>query len=153
MSALPQRDQSSLLQHSLQRLPQADIHLHLIHNKCLQLSTFIVPPVQCAKAMGKTAAICEVPPPRPHCRIKSSELSSSVTKTTILTGSMGSARLGTQEGVKQDMGTACCALLATPPHHRTCSSSPGLHCCPCPLHWAGFLQQENTSSLDLQLPW
>lgn len=36
--------------------------LHLIHNKCIQFSTFIVPRVQCAEALGQ-AAIPEVPPP------------------------------------------------------------------------------------------
>lgn len=127
--------------------------LHFIQNECLQLSTFIVPPVQFAEAMGQATAIPEVPPPRSHRRTKSSELSSSVTKPITLTGSVGSVRLGRQEGVKQDMGTACYALLATPPHRRTCSSSPVLWCRPCPLHWGGFLQQESTCSLDLQLPW
>lgn len=36
--------------------------LHLIHNKCIRLSTFIVPQAQCTEAMGQ-AAIPEVPPP------------------------------------------------------------------------------------------
>lgn len=153
----PQRDQSSLLS-----APELSVALcrgclrltfttcsvlHLIHNKCLQLSTFIVPPLQCAEAMGQAAAIPVVPPPCSHCRIESSELPSSVTKPNSLTGSMGSVRLGRQEEVKWDTGTAYYALLATPPRHRTCSSSPMLRRRPCPLHWGGLLQQK------VQVPW
>lgn len=88
------------------------------------------------------AAIPTVLPPRSHCRIDPSELPGSATEPTSLAGSTGTGRLGRQEGVKQDTGTVRCALLATPRHPRTCSSSPVLPRPLCPLGWADFLQQK-----------
>lgn len=87
-----------------------------------------------------------VPAPRSHW-IDSSEFLGSATEPTSLSGSTGAGRLGRQERVKQDTCMACCALLATPQHPRTCSFSPAVPRSLCPLDWADFLQQKE------QAPW
>lgn len=85
-----------------------------------------------------------VPPPRSHCRIDSSEQCHGAHHPCRQHRRRQSGRW---EGVKQDTSTVRCALLATPPRPRTCSSLPAVPCSLRPLGWVDFLQQKE------QAPW